>query len=198
MANRKMGRSRKKAREEKRTIVFVDEAGFYLLPAIVKTYAPRGQTPILKVPLSWDHLSVICAITPDGKLYIMIQDRAFKGPDIVRFLRHLLCHVPGKLLIIWDGLPAHHGQVVKEFLRQGAAKRIHLERLPGYAPDLNPVEGVFHYLKYVELRNLCCQSLPILRDELGKAVARLRHKTDVILGCIHHVHLGDPNFSSLC
>jgi transposase len=178
--------------------VFVDEAGFYLLPAIVKTYAPRGQTPILEVPLSWDHLSMICAITPQGKLYIMIQDRAFKGPDIVRFLRHLLRHVPGKLLIIWDGLPAHHGHVVKDFLRQGATKRIHLERLPGYAPDLNPVEGIFHYLKYVELRNLCCQNLLVLHDQLRKAVARLRHKTDVILACIQHVHLGDPDFSSLC
>lgn len=198
MAGRKVGRDRKKARDEGRTIVFVDEAGFYLLPAVVKTYAPQGQTPILTVPLSWDHLSMICAITPEGKLYIMTQDHAFKGPDIVRFLRHLLRHMTGKLLIIWDGLPAHHGRVVREFLRQGAAQRLHLERLPGYAPDLNPTEGVFHYLKYVELRNLCCQNLSILHNELHKAVARLRHKTDVILACFQHVHLGDPNFSSLC
>lgn len=178
--------------------MFVDEAGFYLLPAMVKTYALRGQTPVLKVPLSWDHLSAICAITPQGKLYIMIQDRAFKGPDIVRFLRHLLRHVPGKLLIIWDGLPAHHGYAVRDFLRQGAARRIHLERLPGYAPDLNPVEGIFYYLKYVELGNLCCQNLLMLHDELRKAVARLRHNTDVILACVQHVHLGDPGFTSLC
>jgi transposase len=193
-----VGGDRKKAREEGRTIVFVDEAGFYLLPAVVKTYAPQGQTPILTVPLSWDHLSLIGAITPEGKLYVMTQDHAFKGPDIVRFLRHLLHHISGKLLIIWDGLPAHHGQVVKEFLRQGAAHRLHLERLPGYAPDLNPTEGVFHYLKYVELRNLCCQNLSSLHHELHKAVARLRHKTNVIQACIQHARLGDPDFSSLC
>ena len=130
--------------------MFVDESGFYLLPGLVKTYAPRAQTPILRVPLSWDHRSVICAITPEGKFYVMLQDRAFKGKDVVRFLRHLLRHIPGKLLVIWDGLPAHRGQAVKDFLCQGAAKRIHLERLPGYAPDLNPTEGIFHYLKYVE------------------------------------------------
>ena len=110
----------------------------------------------------------------------------------------VLHHVSGKLLIIWDGLPAHHGQVVRDFLRRGAARRIHLERLPDYAPDLNPVEGIFYTLKYVELGNLCCQDLSTLRDELHKAVARLRHKTDVILACIQHVHLGDLNFSSLC
>ena len=68
---------------------------------------------------------------------MMVQEDSFKGPAIVRFLRHLLRHIPGKLLIIWDGLPAHHGQAVKDFLKQGAAQRIHLERLPGYAPDLH-------------------------------------------------------------
>jgi hypothetical protein len=54
--------------------VFIDEAGFSLLAAAVRTYAPRGQTPILRVPLTWDHLSVISAITPDGRLFMMIQE----------------------------------------------------------------------------------------------------------------------------
>jgi len=86
--------------------VLVDEAGFYLLPMSVRTYAPCGQTPILRVPLTRDHLSAISGITPDGKLYMMVQDTAFDGPAIVHFLRHLLRHIPGQLLLIWDGLPA--------------------------------------------------------------------------------------------
>jgi transposase len=176
--------------------VFIDEAGFYLLPAVVRTYAPIGETPLLRVPLSWDHLSVISAITPAGDLYLMMQEEAFIGPAIVRFLKHLLRHLPGKLLVIWDGLPAHHGTAVREFLAQGAAGRIHLERLPGYAPDLNPDEGIWRYLKRVELRNLCCRDLPHLRHELRKAVARLRLKTDIIQACFSHA-LGDP-FSFLC
>lgn len=170
--------------------MFVDEAGFYLLPGRVLTYAPRGQTPILKVPLSWDHLSVIGAITPAGKLYVHIQEKAFNGATIVQFLKHLLRHITGKLLVIWDGLPAHRGQTVKDFLQQGATKRIHLEQLPGYAPDLNPSEGIWQYLKYVEMKNLCCETIPHLRDELRKAIARLRHKTHIICACIEQVHLG--------
>ncbi len=170
--------------------MYIDEAGFYLLAGAVYTYAPRGRTPILRFPLTRDHLSVIGAITPDGKLYTMIQEDSFKGPDIVRFLRHLLRHIDGKLMIIWDGLPAHQGQPIRDFLSQGAAHRIHLERLPGYAPDLNPTEGIWHYLKHVELRNLCCHDFPELRLELGNAIARLRHKSNVILSCIQHVHLG--------
>jgi transposase len=169
--------------------VFVDEAGFSLLPAAVRTYAPRGQTPLLRVPLTWDHLSVISAITPDGRLLMRTQTVAFNGATIVRFLKHLLHHLPGQLLILWDGLPAHHGQVVKDFLRQGAAHRIHLERLPGYAPDLNPDEGIWRYLKQVEMRNVCCHNLDELHDELRKAAARLRHKTDVILACFIQAHL---------
>ena len=173
----------KKARREGRTIVFVDESGFYLLAACVRTFAPRSQTPILRWPLTRDHLSVISAITPDGKLYVMIQEVAFRGPAIVRFLKHLLQQISGKLLVIWDGLPAHHGQDVKTFLREGGTKRLHLERLPGYAPDLNPDEGIWRYLKRVEMKNLCCHDLKELRRELRKAIARLRHKTDVILSC---------------
>ncbi len=178
-----MAGSQKKAKQEGRTIVFVDEAGFYLLPGVVRTYAPRGQTPILRVPLTRDHLSAISAITPQGKLFMRVQDDPFKGPAIVRFLRHLLGHIPGKLLIIWDGLSAHHGKVVKAFLSAGAARRLHLERLPGYAPDLNPDEGIWHYLKHVEMKNLCCHDFTELRDALRKATARLRHKTDVIVSC---------------
>lgn len=186
-----MASTEKKARAEGRTIVFVDEAGFYLLAAAVYTWAPRGQTPILKYPM-WEHLSVISAITPAGKLYTWIQEKAFTGKDIVRFLKHLLRQIAGKILVIWDGLPAHRGQAVKEMLREGAAQRLHLERLPGYAPDLNPDEGVWAYLKSVELANLCCHTLDELRHELRKAIARLRHKSILIQSFFHLAQL-DPN-----
>jgi len=174
-----MVRVEKKARREKRTIVFVDETALYLLAAAVYTWAPKGQTPILK-SRPWEHLSVISAMTPEGKLYTTMQDKAFRGPDIVRFLKHLLRHINGALLVIWDGLPAHRSQPIKAFLQEGAAKRLHLEQLPGYAPDLNPDEGVWNYLKNVEMRNLCCHDLVELRYECRKAIVRLRLKVDVI------------------
>jgi transposase len=65
-----------------------------------------------------------------------------------------------------------------------AAKRIHLEQMPGYAPDLNPDEGIWSYLKYRELKNVVCQNTTELRYELRLAVARPRHKRQVIQGCI--------------
>jgi len=162
----------------------VDQSGFYLLPTVVRTYASVGQTPILHEQLTRDHLSVISAITLEGKLFMMEQERSFKSPDVVRFLKHLLRKIPGKLLIIWDGSPIHRGRAVKGFLASGAARRVQLEQLPGYAPELNPDEGIWKHLKCVELKNVCCRSLSELKVELRKAKERLRHKTNVILGCI--------------
>ncbi len=158
----------------------MDESGFYLLPAVVRTYAPIGQTPVLYEQLTRDHLSAISGISLEGKLYMLEQEESLKGSDVVRFLRHLLDQIAGKLLVIWDGSPIHRGQAVKQFLEDGAAERLKLEQLPGYAPELNPDEGVWRYLKRVELRNVCCGSLGELRQELERAKQRLRHKPHIL------------------
>lgn len=152
----------------------------------VRTYAPRGQTPILRVPLTRDHLAAISGITPDGRLFMQVQDHAYGSKDIVRFLRLLLRKIKGRLLIIWDGAPIHRGQVIKAFLARGAAKRLHLEQLPGYAPELNPDEGIWNYLKGVELKNLCCHDLGELATALRRAKERLRHKKQIIRSCVAH------------
>jgi transposase len=89
-------------------------------------------------------------------------------------------------LVIWDGSPIHKGQPIKDYLARGAAKRLHLERLPGYAPDLSPDEGIWNYLKRVELKNRCCGDLAELRRELRRAKERLRHKRHIIRGCSTH------------
>jgi hypothetical protein len=125
--------SQKRALKEGRTIVFADQSGFYLLPMVVRTYAPVGKTPILKENLTRDHLSAMSGITLEGKLYMLEQERAFKAEDAVRFLKHLKC---------------------------------------------------------VELKNLCCESLSELKVELRKAKERLRHKREVILGCIRQPGFG--------
>lgn len=167
---------RKKAVLERRILVFVDESGFYLLPAILKTYAPRGQTPILKVFQTRDHLSVMSGITPQGWLFTRTRYDALNGSDSVHFLKHLHSQVARKLLVIWDGSPIHRNTEVKDYLANGAAKYIHLERLPAYAPDLNPDEGTWHHLKRVELSNVCCLDLENLHSQLNLAIFRLRRK----------------------
>ena len=158
----------------------MDESGFYLLPATIRTYAPIGQTPVLRVFQTKDHLSVMSGITPQGWLFTMMRDEALDGFNSVNFLKHLLWQTESKLLVIWDGSPIHRNQCIKEYLSNGATKQIHLERLPAYAPDLNPDEGVWNYLKYVELKNMCCTDLSNLRQELHLAIRRLRGKPHLI------------------
>jgi transposase len=182
VADRALAQTEKKAQDEGRNIVFVDEAGFYLLPSRVRTYAPQGHTPVLRAPLTRDHLAAISGITLEGRLLFQVQEHAYKGPDIVRFLRHLLRQIPGKLVVVWDGAPIHWCQAVKDCLAAGAARRLHLERLPGYAPERNPDAGVWGHLKHVQLRNLVCRDLAELRQHLQRAVARLRQKARALFG----------------
>ncbi len=178
-----MARPQKGAQAQQQTILFIDESGFYPLPSVVRTYAPIGHTPILREWWTRDHLSAISAISPEGRLYFHSQDCALNSADVVAFLEHLLREVPGRILIIWDGSPIHRSHLIQEFLANGAAQRLHLERLPAYAPELNPDEGIRAQLKGVELRNVCCFNLPHLRHELHAAVRRIRRKPRIIQGC---------------
>jgi len=173
-----------KAAEDQRTLVWVDQSGFYLLPMAVRTYAPVGQTPVLHVKLTRDPLATISGSTPDGRLLLQIQDHAYRAEDVVRFLRLLLRKITGKLLVIWDGSPIHRAKEIKAFLARGAAKRLLLTHLPAYAPELNPDEGIWNLLKRVELKNVCCRDLTHLTTELRKAKDRLRHKPELIRSCV--------------
>ena len=179
LADDRMGGTEKKACRERRTLVFVGESGFYLLPAVVRIYAPCGQTPVLRPFLTHVHLSVMGAVTPTGGSYTLVREAALTGKESGQFLRH----VADQLLVIWDGASIHWATAVKSFLTKGGAKAVHLEPLPSYAPELNPVEGVWDHLKCVELRNLCYWDLPHLNTELTLAIRRLRTKPHLIRAC---------------
>lgn len=125
----------------------MDESACYLLPLVAHTWAPCGQTPILVEQAGRTHLSLIAAIAPNGRIYVAGQDQAFTGEDIVWFLSHLCGRYRKRnLLIIWDGAAIHRSEAVKQFLGERPG-RIHLERLPAYSPELNPVERVWSQLK---------------------------------------------------
>ena len=163
------------------SIFFVDESGFYPLPAVVRTHAPRGQTPVPREWCTRDHLSMIAAVNAQGQLHCQVRERAFDAVAVTAFLRHLLRGVAGPVLVIWDGAPIHRSKVVKAFLQTEANGRLELEPLPGCAPDLNPLDcGVWHWLKNVALANVCAMNLAGLKQELRAATARLRRKPSVI------------------
>src|SRR5512142_2134759 len=171
---------RRRAHRERRALVFEDESGFYLLPGVVKTYAPEGLTPVLREKQTRDHLSVMGGMTPEGRVYTLIRQESLNGLQCIEFLLHLRRVAGERLLVIWDGSPIHRRVEVRGVVaRRGG--RVWLEALPGYAPDLNPWdEGGWHYLKDVEMRNLVCRDLEELHQELDLAVGRLRQKPHLV------------------
>jgi transposase len=170
-----LARAEKKACKGRLTIVFIDESGFYLLPGLARTYAPRGERPLITSLLAYDHLSMMSGITLEGAIHTLVRPRSLTSTDSVSFLKQLSHRTGQKLLVIWDGSPIHRGEVAR-YMADGAAKHIHLERLPAYAPDLNPAEGVWQQLKNVELRNISCKDLTELSYELRLAILRLRSR----------------------
>ena len=171
---------RRQAHHEHRALIFEDESGFYLLPGVVKTYAPEGLTPVLREKQTRDHLSVMGAMTPAGRVYTLVRQESLNGLHCIEFLLHLLRVAGDRLLMIWDGSPIHRRSEVKEFV-SSTRGRVRLKALPGYAPDLNPWdEGGWHHLKNVEMRNLVCRDLDELQQELDLAVGRLRQKPHLV------------------
>jgi transposase len=168
------------AAKQHRTLVFVDEAGFYLLPSVVKTYSPIAHTPVLRAKLTRDHLSVMAGMTPAGKVYTLARQESLSGSHSVEFLVHLTRVAGERLLVIWDGSPIHRRVLVRDFAAETRGK-VRLETLPGYAPDLNPWdEGGWHHLKNVEMRNLVCKDLEELHEQFHLAMHRLRQKAWLI------------------
>ena len=96
---------------------------------------------MLQHHFNWKTLSLIAGLTM-WKFYCERFEDSIKGEQVIVFLRHLLRCIEGKLILVWDGLPAHRSKLVKEYL-ETVGDRVLVERLPAYAPELNPVEYIW-------------------------------------------------------
>ncbi len=152
-----MARGKKNARRQRAWLVFEDESGVSQLPVVRRTWAPRGQTPVLThTGGSWQRLSVAGALAFrwDGRrtrFYFQTCPGTYSAGRLIRFLRHLHRHFRGRrVILIWDGLGAHWSREMQGYLAHQRGW-LHVERLPGYAPDLNPIEQVWGNVKGREL-----------------------------------------------
>ena len=118
--------------------------------------APRGHTPVLQYHFNWKTLSAMAGVTW-WNIYFRLFPGSIRSPQAVEFLSYPLRHIPGKPLVVWDGLKSHRGRLVWDFLRKQRG-RIWLEFLPAYAPELNPVEYLSSHWKQHELPTFCAKS----------------------------------------
>jgi transposase len=169
---------KKNARRQGRTIVFVDESGLSERPTRIKTWAPKGCTPILQYSFNWKQLSLIAGAS-FWRIYFRFFNGTIKGPQLVEFLKALAATIKGKLLIIWDGLPAHRSRLVRDYV-ESLHGQIALERLPGYAPELNPVEYLFGYAKQRELGNLCVETIAEVRRYATRRLKSMQRRPTLI------------------
>lgn len=98
----------------KATIVLVDESGLSERPHRVRTCAPRSQTPILQCDFNWETLAVIAGMTL-ANFYFQLYEATIKAPQVVKFLAHLRRQMKGKLILLWDRLPAHRCRLVQDY-----------------------------------------------------------------------------------
>lgn len=161
----------------------------YLLPLLAHTWAPCGQTPLLIEQAGRAHLSLIAAIAPNGRIYVAGQDQPFTSEDIVWFLNKLCGRYRKRnLLVIWDGAAIHRSEAVKNLLRDKAG-RIHLERLPAYSPELNPVELVWSHLKR-SLKNQVFINLDELTIAVLEQIKRLEENPKLVQVFFHKKEIG--------
>ena len=144
-----------------------------------RTWAPKGQTPVLQYRFTWKTLSAVAGIT-FWNFYFRLFAGAIRSPQVIEFLGHLLRHLGGKVLIVWDGLSVHRSRAVWEFVRQQRG-RIWLEFLPAYAPELNPTEYIWGHLKQHELANFCPKGLGELSAQAIRALKRMRRRPSLVM-----------------
>lgn len=158
----------------------MDEAACYLLPFVSRTWAPKGRTPVIKEKAGWEHLSLIAAMAPHGKLYVGGQDRAYNSESVIGFLEYLCRRYRSKnLIVIWDGATIHRSQAIKDFLVRKKG-RVHLVALPGYSPELNPVELLWSQLKR-GLKNSVFLNLADLAEVVIEKIEEFRNDTQLLI-----------------
>jgi transposase len=163
---------KKNARRRGAHIVFIDESGFSLAPTLRRTWAPRGQTPVLDHVHDRRSVSAIAALTVSPVRHRLgclmhLWEETLDSRHVIAFLRDLLRHLRGPVILVWDRLGAHRSAALWEFL--WSHPRLDVEWLPAYAPELNPVEWLWAYLKGRPLAHLCPENVPSLLGSIGEA-----------------------------
>lgn len=176
-------------------LVFADESGFLLIPYVAKTWSPQGCTPIhYHRQRRRDKVSVISGISVSPRrqrlgLYYQLYFDNIGQEEVCLFLRQLLRHLRGQVIVVLDNSSTHKGAPLQQLLRQQS--RLHIEHFPSYAPELNPDEGVWSLAKRA-LANSCPNDLEELVEDVIGSINAIRISTRKLRGCI--LQSGLPSF----
>ena len=170
---------KKRAKKLGAVLFFLDEAGFQSDPPLGRTYGLKGHTPIVVTSGQRQSINVISAVNAQGAFWAASYTGKLNAEAFVAFLRDFMKSRNGKVFLVVDGHPAHKANIVKEYIAQ-LKGRLELHFLPPYAPDLNPDEFVWNYMK-----NTGVSKKPLKKNE------SLRERVEQDLATIQ----GTPNWS---
>lgn len=153
---------------------------------MAKTWAPRGHTPLLRHSYKRDRISTISSLTvsPASRrlgLYVHFHPSNITGVEVVTFLRHLLRHLRGAVVLLWDGSSIHKRAMVRAFLQRHP--RLQVYPFPAYAPELNPDEFVWTKARR-DLSNSAPTDLRDLTQRLHRSIRRLQRAQRLLWSCI--------------
>jgi transposase len=185
----------KRARRRRAYIVFVDEAGFMLAPLRRRTWAPRGQTPVITLSHPHGRISAAAAIAISPRrrhfgfyFHLLPNNINFRGDSVARFIADVHRRIGGPITLVWDSIPIHSAKHVREFL--ASHRRIVVEPFPQYAPEINPVDNVWGYVKYDRLANYTPRNLDELRKRVTAEFRRLQKRPDLLASLFNRTGLG--------
>jgi transposase len=129
---------------------------------------------VLTFNFNWKSLSAIAGLTWRN-FYFRLHAGSIKSPQVIAFLKALHRQIPGQILLLWDGAPIHRSRLVQAYV-QAQQSWLHVERLPAYAPELNPVEYLWGYWKKTELANFCPKDIWDLSYTASQALKRIHRR----------------------
>ena len=176
-------------------LVFMDESGFLLAPTVCRTFSPRGQPPVIKISDPHGRISVIGAISISLRrkhlnfFHQLLRDNAnFRADSVVQFVSAVSRRLSGPITFVCDACPIHCTKSMRAFLDQH--KSVEIEEFPPYAPELNPVDKAWGYLKHGRLANYAPTTLTALRKSLNSEFCALKRSQNVIAWCVRKAGLG--------
>ena len=162
-------------------LYFQDESGILLTPVLGRTWAPKGKTPKVMVTGNRGSFIVTSAISPAGKLIFRIEKGKVHAKEHIEFLKQIMKQHPHrKIIIIEDRSPVHRAKKVDKFIEENMNK-IKIYRLPSYAPELNPDEHVWEYLKAYGLKNHQAQNTKELRHLVKRKMQSIQRRKELLM-----------------
>lgn len=176
---------RKEAKEAKATIYFGDEAGVRSDYHSGTTWAPKGQTPIVRTTGSRHSLNLVSAISAKGSMRFMTVNGKMTADLFIEFLKRLLKNQNSPVFLIVDGHPVHRSAKVKAFV-EATDGRLKLFQLPAYSPELNPDEQVWNQLKNHRIGKMFIKSLDDMVEKVGSAMRSIQRSPALIMSFFQH------------